>query len=196
MKMTVIEFKNAAIRYVDEYRKREYEKEKITGKNSNNYATAGKRIDIVIKMLDLLGDIETLDGSRMSENAPYILNIGEVAEMVMVETFNRMNGYGRNTKLCVNGGTADIHGRGGNTYEVKYMYNSKYRCTALAKDSTAEYVYFMTSKAVYKIPYQIALNSEEVYGTDENKHRCICLKNIANAEQYILKTYTKALYTK
>lgn len=195
MILTVVEFKNAKERYVDEYRLREYQKAKANGtKEQNNWSTAGKRIDLIIKMLDFLGDIETLDGTPMSTEAPYIINIGEVAEMVMTEAFNRLNGYGKSTKLRVAGGTSDIHGRGDNAYEVKYEYNAKYRCTALSRDSNAKYVYFMTSKAVYKIPYQIALESEEVYGSNPDKYRHICLDNIESPEQYILKTYTDALY--
>lgn len=189
MKMTVIEFKAAAIRYVSEYKLREMKK-----KSGNNWATAGKRIDLVIKMLDLLGDIATLDGFPMSANAPYILNIGDVAEMVMHELFNRANGYGHNIHLSKSTGTADINGKGGYIYEVKFEYNSKYKCTALSATSTAKDVYFMTAKAVYKIPYAIALASEEAYGSDENKHRHIVLHNIENVENYILKTYTEILY--
>ena len=196
MKMTVIEFKAAADRYIEEYRIREYQKEKATGRKCNNYATAGKRIDLVIKMLNMLGDINTLDGMPMSENAPYIINIGEVAEMVMAEVFSRQNGYGKHFDLKVSGSTCDIYNRKNAGYEVKYMYNSKYRCTALSKNSNAKYVYFMTSKAVYKLPYDIALASEEVYGENAEKHRCINIKNIENAEQYILKTYTEILYKK
>lgn len=194
--MTVNEFKNAFARYIDEYKSREFKKEKLTGKKCNNSATAGKRVELVIKMLDFLGDIDTLDGSPMSAEAPYILNIGDVAEMVMGECFTRLNGFGHNTNLSKSGKTADFYGKGENAYEVKFMYNIKYRCTALDKKSGAKFVYFMTSKAVYKIPYDIALASEEIYGSDAEKHRCINIKNIANAESYILKTYTEILYKK
>ena len=188
MKMAVVEFVSASARYIEEYKIRDFKK------NGNNWATAGKRIDLVIKMLEMLGNIQTLNGSPMSANAPYILNIGDVAEMVMFEMFNRLNGYGEKVHLSKSYAEADIYGSSGKPYEVKFLYSNKYRCTALNPDSPAEFVYLLTNKAVYKIPYSVALESEVVYGSDESKHRCISIKNIPNAEKYILKTYTAALF--
>lgn len=194
--MTITEFINASERYIDEYKTREYKKSK-NGKIGNNWSTAAKRIELVINALKILDDIEMLSGSPMSANAPYILNIGDVAEMVIAEIFNRLNGYGHKVILSKTyDDDGDIYGKGSDTYEVKYMYNSKYRCTALNEHSTAKSVYFLTSKGLYKIPYQIALESEEVYGSDEKKHRCINIKNIENADKYLLKTYNKILFNK
>lgn len=188
MLMTVKEFVQASARYVEEYKIREFRT------NGNNWATAGKRIELVIKMLDMLGDIESIEGFPMSANAPYILNVGDVAEMVMLELFNRANGYGKNTRLAKSYTVADIYGKSGKPYEVKFFYSNKYRCTALNPASPAEFVYLMTSKAVYKIPYAVALASEKAYGSNAKKHRCICLANIPDLDNYLLKTYTAALF--
>lgn len=190
----MLEFENACARYIEEYEHREFIKNK-SGKKCNNAATAYKRIELILNALYSLGDIESLSGSPMSANAPYILNIGDVAEMVIAEVFNRLNGYGHKTVLSKTfDDNGDIYGRGNDTYEVKYMYNTKYRCTALNANSPARFVYFLTSKGIYKIPYNIALASEEVYGTDEEKHRCINIKNIDNVEQYELKTYYEKIF--
>lgn len=192
MKMNINDYKNACIRYIDEYKIADYKKTLATGKPQNNYASAGKRIDACIKMLDNLGDIISIEGAPMSAKADYIINCGFVAEMVVAEFFYRLNGYGKHSELsATNTVDYDIAGKAGK-YEIKYNYSNKYRCTALNKNSSAKFVYLVTAKAVYKIPFAIALASEVQYGNSE-KHRAIEPKNIANIEQYELKTYTENL---
>ena len=186
MVKTVIEFRQDCNRYVEEYMARD----------KTNASTAKARIAEILRLLDTLSDIETLEGSAMSARAPYMLNIGTVVEMLVAELFNRINGYGSKAHLSMSYGSSDIHGKGSNSYEIKYHYSNKYRATALCPSSSAKYVYYCSStkKAVYKLPYALALEIEEVYGKDASKHRCINIDLLENAEDYILATYTKALF--
>ena len=192
MKMTINEYKVACARYIDEYKISDYKKSVLTGKPCNNYASAGKRLNVCLKMLENLGDIDTIEGAPMSATADYIINCGFVAEMVVAEFFYRLNGYGKHTNLsATTTQDFDFAGKSG-LYEIKYQFSNKYRCTALNPQSNAKFVYFVTPKAVYKIPFAIALESETQYGNSA-KYKAIELKNIANYEQYELKTYTDML---
>lgn len=183
---TVIEFRMDCERYVEEYMLRD----------KTNASTAKARIAEILRLLDVLSDVETLEGSAMSARAPYMLNIGTVVEMLVCELFNRLNGYGSRVHLSMSYGSSDIQGRGSNTYEVKYHFSNKYRATALCPSSPAKYVYFCSSskKAVYKLPYEVALEIEEAYGKNASKHRCINIDLLEDADSYILKTYTEALF--
>ena len=178
------------IQAIETYYDLEYKKDMRRAKPQNNYSSATNRMRFLLKALEWLGDIETISGAPMSSVHPYLINCGDMEECILTEVFKRLNGYAHNTNLYKSFGFSDIYGKSAE-YEIKYYYSTKYRCTALNRDSKAKFVYLVTTKAVYKIPYQIALESEEVYGNkNPEKYRAICLANIENPEQYIVKSYT------
>jgi hypothetical protein len=190
MILTPIEYKRLA----ELYRETERAEDMKKAKPSNNWAAAAKRLQIIVKMCDLLGDIEILEGSEMSAKHPELINSGDLAEPLFLEFFRRQNGYDHQTKMVKSGGSADFYGKGGYIYEVKYCYDTKYRCTPLNPKSPADFVYLVTSKAVYKIPFDIALKYEIYHGNTSQKY--LNIKEIPESEKYLVKTYTEIIFGK
>ena len=176
------------ITMVEAFYEREMLADKKRAKPLNNYSSATNRMRFFYRALEWLGDIETITGGIMSNNNPDLINIGDLAECILGEVFRRLNGLDHNTKLCKSYDLTDIKGRNAE-YEIKYYFSNKYRCTALNPDSKAKFVYYVSPKGVYKIPYAVALASEVQYG-NKGKYRAICLENIPDYEQYYLKTYS------
>lgn len=173
---------------VEAFYEREMLADKMRVKPLNNYSSAANRMRFFYRSLDWLGNIETITGGVMSANNPDLINIGDLAECILGEVFKRLNGFEPSTKLCKSYGLTDISGRNAE-YEIKYYFSNKYRCTALNPDSKAKFVYYVSPKGVYKIPYAVALASEVQYG-NKGKYKAICLENIPDYKQYFLKTYT------
>ena len=190
MILTPMEYKNLAIAYRDFERMEDMKRLKP----NNNWATAYKRLEIIVTMCDVLGDVEILEGSKMSDKHPELINSGDLAEPLFLEFFRRQNGYEPQTRMVKSGGSADFNGKGGLIYEVKYCYDSKYRCTPLNPDSPADFVYLVTSKAIYKIPFSIALEYESYHGNTSQKY--LNIKAIPDSDKYLVKTYTEMIFGK
>lgn len=190
MILTPNEYKELVIAYRENERKEDMKR----AKPNNNWAAAAKRLEVIVKMCDLLGDIEILEGSKMSDKHPELINSGDLAEPLFLEFFRRQNGYTPMKRMVKSGGSADFNGKGGYTYEVKYCYDTKYRCTPLNPESPADFVYLVTSKAVYKIPFDIAIEYETYHGNTSQKY--LNIKEIPESEKYLVKTYTEMIFGK
>jgi hypothetical protein len=173
------------------YKENERAEDMKRPKPNNCWAAAAKRLEPIVRMCKVLGDIEILEGSPMSDKHPELINSGDLAEPLSIEIFRRVNGYEPRKHIVKSGGDADFYGKGGYIYEVKYCYSSQYRCTPLNPNSPADFVFLITKKAVYKIPFKIAIENETLHA---GKQRYLNIDNIPNGESYLSKTYTEIIF--